>query len=213
MNKTINQHTMTHFLTGTEGTAWPRLQSTHRHTSVFLTGAILLLVAFCSGLQAQPSRIPWQTMSDGLGSYSEGNLRTVGVLGQVLSGRSADGNTVVTSGFLAGLRSSYTGVLAVEETSGELSGFQLSQNYPNPFNPATTIGYTLKSASFVVLRVQDLLGRTVATLVQETQHAGTYSVQWSAATQSSGLYQYRIEARPLDGSPVFTDQKIMMLVK
>jgi hypothetical protein len=86
------------------------------------------------------------------------------------------GNTVVTSGFLAGLRLSYTGVVAAEETSAGLRCFYLSLNYPNPFNPVTTIGYSLKSGSFVVLRVQDPLGRNLTTLVQETQHAGSYAV-------------------------------------
>lgn len=176
-----------------------------------LAGIFLSLIIFCFDIHAQSVRIPWQTMSEGMGRYSEGNLRTVGVIGQVITGKSVDGNTVVTSGFLAGLRSSYT--VSVKEVTTDPDGFNLSQNYPNPFNPATTIAYRLNKESFVDLKVQDLFGRTVSTLAHETQSAGAYSTQWNATTQPSGLYVYRIDAKLVDGNSFFTDQKIMMLVR
>jgi hypothetical protein len=70
----------------------------------------------------------------------------------------------------------------------------LSQNYPNPFNPSTIISFTLPSKSFVSLKVIDVLGRAVATLVSDEMPAGNYSRQWNAANMSSGIYFYRVQA-------------------
>jgi hypothetical protein len=72
--------------------------------------------------------------------------------------------------------------------------YVLSQNYPNPFNPSTTISFTLPLRSFVSLKVFDLLGRGVATIVSDELSAGTYTRQWNAANISSGIYFYRLQA-------------------
>lgn len=72
--------------------------------------------------------------------------------------------------------------------------FYLGQNFPNPFNPATTIRYTLPKSEFVTLKVYDILGREVATLVNERQMTGSYSVRFDASQISSGLYFYKITA-------------------
>ncbi len=87
--------------------------------------------------------------------------------------------------------------------------FELEQNYPNPFNPSTVIGYQLASASSVSLKVYDLLGREVVTLVNEYKPAGDYSVQLSAfsARQSSGVYFYTLKAGE------FLQTKKMVLTK
>lgn len=68
----------------------------------------------------------------------------------------------------------------------------LYQNYPNPFNPATTITYSIKKDGLVTLRVFDILGKEVATLVNENQSAGYYSVEFNAQELSSGIYFYSI---------------------
>jgi hypothetical protein len=74
------------------------------------------------------------------------------------------------------------------------SEFRLFQNYPNPFNPSTIISFTLPSRSFVSLKVFDLLGREVATIVSEEMPSGSYSRQWNAVNISSGIYFYRLQA-------------------
>jgi hypothetical protein len=72
--------------------------------------------------------------------------------------------------------------------------FALMQNYPNPFNPSTTIKYELPKSSMLRLSVYDILGREVATLVNEEKSAGTHTVQWDAAGVASGVYFCRLRA-------------------
>jgi len=74
------------------------------------------------------------------------------------------------------------------------AGFELSQNYPNPFNPRTVVSYQLPEVSNVKLVVYDLLGRVVATLVNERKSAGSYSVSFEPAGLSSGVYVCRLVA-------------------
>jgi len=75
--------------------------------------------------------------------------------------------------------------------------FSLEQNYPNPFNPSTVIQYGIPEASFVSLKVFDLLGRPVSTLVEGTMSAGEHRTLFDASSLPSGVYFYRLEARPL----------------
>jgi ligand-binding sensor domain-containing protein len=74
------------------------------------------------------------------------------------------------------------------------TSFKLSQNYPNPFNPSTTISYQLPTSRLVVLKVFDVLGREVETLVNERQTAGTHAVKFNAANLPSGVYFCRLQA-------------------
>ena len=70
----------------------------------------------------------------------------------------------------------------------------LDQNYPNPFNPTTAISYQLSANSFVTLKVYDLLGREVATLVNSQLPAGSYQTSFDASHLSSGVYLYELRA-------------------
>jgi hypothetical protein len=82
----------------------------------------------------------------------------------------------------------FTSPSAVEQVSGLPQNFNLSQNYPNPFNPSTKIEYSIPEVSFVQLKVYDILGNEVATLVNEEQSAGTYRADFSGINLASGLY-------------------------
>lgn len=93
--------------------------------------------------------------------------------------------------------------------------FELRQNYPNPFNPRTSFEFRVSSGStklsagseFVTLKVLDVLGREVATLVDEYRQPGTYLAQWDASGLPSGVYFYGIQAGG------FSDTKKMVLSK
>ncbi len=85
--------------------------------------------------------------------------------------------------------------------------YELGQNYPNPFNPSTTIEYSVPKDAAVTLKIYDVLGKEVATLVNEQKPTGTYIVNWNASNFSSGLYFYKLTAGE------FTQTKKMFLVK
>ncbi len=72
--------------------------------------------------------------------------------------------------------------------------FSLQQNYPNPFNPTTSIAYSIAKQTFVSLKIFNILGEDIATLVNKEQDAGKYTVEWDARSVASGLYFYRLQA-------------------
>jgi hypothetical protein len=99
-----------------------------------------------------------------------------------------------------------------EEILFNPNDFYLAQNYPNPFNPTTTIKYQIPEISFVTIKVYDVLGNEVATLVNEEKPAGSYEVEFSVGQNSilslsSGIYFYRLQA----GS--FIETRKMVLIK
>ncbi|MCZ7603959.1 MAG: T9SS type A sorting domain-containing protein [Melioribacteraceae bacterium] len=94
----------------------------------------------------------------------------------------------------------------VEDDELTLS-FELSQNYPNPFNPTTTINYTVPTNELVTLKVFNILGQEVKTLVNKVQNAGHHTVSFDASTLASGVYIYRLS------SGNFVNTKKMMLIK
>ena len=96
---------------------------------------------------------------------------------------------------------------AIRESMVKPTELSLEQNYPNPFNPATAIRYRVPEQNHVVLRVFDTHGRVVATLVDETQQPGMYSVVLDADDLPSGLYMYRLESGGI------SLQKEMILLK
>lgn len=94
-----------------------------------------------------------------------------------------------------------------ESKTAELpSDFYLAQNYPNPFNPTTTIQYSIPQRSKVILKVYDILGNEVATLINEEKPAGVYTVNFDATQLASGIYFYRLKA----GSFVETKKMILL---
>lgn len=85
--------------------------------------------------------------------------------------------------------------------------FSLSQNYPNPFNPITTINYSVPKSNFVTIKVFDILGREVETLVNNEKLKGNYKVEFNGSTLSSGIYFYRMQAGD------FVETKKLILIK
>jgi Secretion system C-terminal sorting domain len=85
--------------------------------------------------------------------------------------------------------------------------FALNQNYPNPFNPSTTISFSLKEKSFVTLKVFDILGKEVSTVVNEQLPTGTHQIEFDGSGLKSGIYFYEIRAN------YFRDVKKLLLLK
>lgn len=97
---------------------------------------------------------------------------------------------------------------SVKEIQAEIpNGFVLNQNYPNPFNPSTTIRYAIPRQGFVSLKIYDLLGKEIATLVNEMQSAGWKEVQWNASRFASGMYLVKMQANN------FIETKKILLLK
>ena len=115
--------------------------------------------------------------------------------GASLEGRALASNAAVT---LASNVVNRPVVTAVENGGVAPQEFALFQNYPNPFNPSTKIQYTIGNAGLVSLKVYDVLGHEVATLVNSNQEAGSYTVPFNTSEAklnlSSGVYFYRLEA-------------------
>ena len=101
----------------------------------------------------------------------------------------------------------FASVTSVENSNNVPSKFILEQNYPNPFNPSTKIKYSVPQSSNAVLKIYDVLGKEVATLINEEKPAGNYEVEFDASNLSSGIYFYQLKA----GS--FIETKKMNLMK
>lgn len=101
-----------------------------------------------------------------------------------------------------------TTLVSVRETpnSGLPTSFRLEQNYPNPFNPSTTIRFQTTEYGFATLKVYDVLGSEVATLVNEPLNAGEYETAFNASNYSSGIYFYRLQA----GSSIQVKKMVLM---
>ena len=87
------------------------------------------------------------------------------------------------------------GITYINKISSEIpNSYSLSQNYPNPFNPITVISFRLAVNSFTSIKIYDILGREITTLVNEMLSPGTYEVEWNAGNYSSGVYYYKLSA-------------------
>jgi PKD repeat protein len=100
---------------------------------------------------------------------------------------------------------------SVNDGSQYPQNFVLYQNHPNPFNPSTTIKFGLPEESEVTLKIFNILGEEIITLVNETLKAGSHLVQWNAGNLSSGIYIYQLSA--INGVSKFADSKILLLIK
>lgn len=158
-----------------------------------------------ASLPAQ-NQIKTSVIANGGGKSANSSFRLLSTVGQPFIGPSSRENQVVVSGFWSQQVGVVTGVEQVE-SDGIPQEFRLEQNYPNPFNPSTTIEFAVPNKSQVKIKLYDLLGREVATLVDELYQPGTYKVVFEAGSLPSGLYIYRIEAEG------FTKARKLMLLK
>lgn len=183
------------------------ISETGTPTHIEVSGPDLLL-AFANGAE-EPSILKlkkdFSAVSEDISAgFSNSELKTR-VLALVTTSTSA----FATRLGLASALYSYNGntMSTSSENEDAPDGFALLQNYPNPFNPGTTISFNLPEASDVTLKIYNMLGQEVATLVNRRLSAGAQTVEFDATGLSSGMYIYRIQA----GS--FSSTKKMSLIK
>ncbi|MCX6121252.1 MAG: family 16 glycosylhydrolase [Ignavibacteriales bacterium] len=158
------------------------------------------------------NRYFWGNIANNVNSTDEFHLPFFIILNFAVGG-SWPGNPDATTPFPDTMYVDYVRVYqvatnAVEDSRSQVSNhFSLLQNYPNPFNPSTSISYQISSASFVSLKIFDILGREVTTLVNEMKDPGTYEMKWNATQIPSGVYFYKLSA----GS--YTQTKKLVLSK
>ena len=140
--------------------------------------------------------LEWDLANDSVGVWLGsptlgGQIRFDGFQLRYVPGLSARSGTVV----IDQLQIAKAVIVSVRAPSGAVPGdYALDQNFPNPFNPSTVIGYRLPADARVTLKVFDLLGREIATLVDGRVQAGSHSVTWNAASFVSGVYFARLSA-------------------
>ena len=141
--------------------------------------------------------------------YSQSSIvYDAGTIIDIGSGSDVCADTIIINGTQTGVGTFCNAPVAVESDSISIPDkFELSQNYPNPFNPSTAIRYQLPMTSHISLKVYDVLGNEVLTLIDQEKPAGSYEAEIDASQLSSGVYLYKIQA----GS--FVETKKMILLK
>ncbi len=141
--------------------------------------------------------------------YNTEFTATIGAAAKSTYGDFVDGNRDSTGGdaYVLKFRTAQMPVGVAQNPNDVPAQFGLEQNYPNPFNPSTQLRFTIAELRFVTLKVYDVLGREISTLVNERKSPGTYEVQFNANSLPSGVYFYRLEA----GS--FVETKKLTLVR
>jgi hypothetical protein len=165
---------------------------------------VMFNLLFHQNAEAQ-YKVPFSVIGSGGGVLTSSSYRIVGTLGQPTAGitSSPSNNSYFGFWYLP-----TTIITDVERMPGNLpTEYRLEQNYPNPFNPATTIQFALPQRSSIVLKVFDMLGREVTTLVDGELDPGEYRVVFDASGLPSGVYVYRIHAEG------FSQSKKLLLLR
>lgn len=107
-----------------------------------------------------------------------------------------------------GIRLNDQDVTGIQSVTSEIPGkYELSQNYPNPFNPSTSIKFSIPQSGVTILKIYDILGKEIASLVNEKLNSGTYEYKFNAAGLTSGVYFYKLQ------SGTFSEVRKMLLIK
>lgn len=175
-------------------------------TKKFSLTFILFFSSLSSLNQIFPQfQIPFSVISSGGISQSNSSYYLVGTIGQTIIGNSTSAAHQLQAGFW---QLYYQSVIS-DVTDKELlpAEFKLEQNFPNPFNPSTIIRFALPERTTVLLKIYDLLGEEVITLVNEEKEAGWYNVNFNATGFASGFYIYRMQTGQ------YTSIKKMLMIK
>ena len=168
-----------------------------------------LIFAFQNRTEAQ-IKISHGVVANGGGITSNGQMQIVGTVGQPIVGSSNNGTNNSSGGFWSLPLEIITNVENIPSAVVPKE-FKLDQNFPNPFNPSTTIQFSVPSQSEVKLTLFDMLGREVATLVDNEYSAGEYKVLFEATELSTGTYFYRISTKGSTGERFSKTLKLTLL--
>jgi hypothetical protein len=161
---------------------------TIKFISMFL---ILACVLPLQNAKAQ-NKVPHHVIGNGGIAVNNASYRLNGTVGQPGIGVISNPSHINEAGFWYQAQDFIT---TIKQTSNDLpKEFRLEQNYPNPFNPSTTIVFALPKSALVNLKIYNLLGEEVTTLITEQQAAGIHKLNWDARGLASGVYLYRLEA-------------------
>lgn len=150
-------------------------------------------------------QIPFSVLSSGGTNQSNPSFNLIGTVSQTFIGSSTSASHQVQAGFwqlyhqTVSTNINNDALLPIE--------FKLEQNYPNPFNPNTIIRFAMPERANVLLKIYDLLGGEIITLVNEEKEAGWYNIHFNAVELASGFYIYKIKA----GS--YSSSKKMLIIK
>ena len=168
--------------------------------------AIVIIAAalYCLPALPQSSKIIWSGFASGFGNSVNSTSILMNSYGELFSGSAQNSSSRIISGFLAFRENHLTGIK--NEQSIIPIVWKLEQNYPNPFNPSTTIKYQVPKAGYVSLKIYDILGREIKTLVNENKDVGYYEVRFDAVRFPSGVYIYELRSKDY-----LSDKKMMLL--
>ncbi|MBN2009749.1 T9SS type A sorting domain-containing protein [candidate division KSB1 bacterium] len=158
----------------------------------FCAFSLVIVISLLNNNLFAQVKINQSVFSNGAAVVSNGTHKIIGTVGQPIIGTSASDSHVLLAGFWYQNIDFYTEIKSID---ADLPlKFHLDQNFPNPFNPSTMIQFTLPKNAHVVLKLYDLVGREVTTLVDEDREAGVHQVTFEAGELPSGIYLYRIQA-------------------
>ncbi len=186
------------YLSTNNGTSWSQTTLNNLYVNVLvINGNSIFAGTSPSGFYVSYNNgISWSQKNEGLGSNS---VRSICILNNYMFAGTYTGGV---------FKRPLSELIGIQPISSEVpSQFSLSQNYPNPFNPSTIIRFNIKDSRLTTLKMFDILGRKITTLVNEKLSPGTYEVEWNASNYSSGVYYYKLV------SGDYTDTKKMVLVK
>jgi hypothetical protein len=171
----------------------------------FLALSIIIAAHVNGDLASAQVQISRSVLGSGGERAANDQFAVAGTAGQMAIGAATNNTVRVDAGFWSQVSLE---PVAVESLPDNLPrAFRLDQNYPNPFNPATTIRFALPRTEQVTLKIFDVRGREVATLVNEKMPAGEHSVNFNGQRLASGIYFYRLRAGE------FVQQRKLALVK
>lgn len=172
---------------------------------------LLISLLFTANVFSQ-SQIAFSTFSNGGEKQANFNFTIMGTLGQASIEQCSNTMYKAHAGFW---QMYYQSVLSdVKEDNSLPKEFKLEQNYPNPFNPSTMIKFGIPEQSKVLIKIYDILGSEVLTLLNEEKEVGWYEIKFNAGGYSSGVYICRMQGYPSrKGANNFVSTKKMLMIK